>query len=190
LGNPGTKYEQTRHNVGFLAVEQAAQKAGIVLKKGLGKKYRSTEGRFAGKKVVFIEPLTYMNNSGNIMPVLKRKFQLSSDELVVVCDNLDLEPGVVRVKQGGGTAGHNGLASLVQHLGTKDFLRVYVGIGRPQYRGDVVKYVLGVPAADERADLEAGIERASDALVELVSAAPEKVMNEFNRRNTPNGAAD
>ena len=190
LGNPGTKYERTRHNVGFLAVEQAAQKAGIALKKNLGKKYRSAEGRFAGKKVVFIEPLTYMNNSGNILPVLKRKFQLSSDELVVVCDNLDLEPGVVRVKQGGGTAGHNGLASLVQHLGTKDFLRVYVGIGRPQYRGDVVKYVLGVPAADERADLEAGIERASDALVELVSAAPEKVMNEFNRRNTPNGAAD
>ncbi len=190
LGNPGTKYEQTRHNVGFLAVEQAAQKAGIVLKKSLGKKYRSAEGRFAGKKVVFIEPLTYMNNSGNILPVLKRKFQLSPDELVVVCDNLDLPPGVVRVKQGGGTAGHNGLASLVQHLGTKDFLRVYVGIGRPQYRGDVVKYVLGVPAADERADLETGIDRASDAMVELVTATPEKVMNEFNRRNTPDGAAD
>lgn len=190
MGNPGTKYDRTRHNVGFLAVEQAAQKTGIVLKKGLGKKYSSAEGRFAGKKVVFIEPLTYMNNSGTILPVLKRKFQLSPDELVVVCDNLDLPTGVVRVKQGGGTAGHNGLASLVQHLGTKDFLRVYVGIGRPQYRGDVVKYVLGVPAAEERADLEAGIDRASDAMVELLTTAPEKVMNEFNRRNTPDGTAD
>lgn len=185
LGNPGTKYEHTRHNVGFLAVEKAAEKAGIALKKSFGKKYSTAEGRYAGNKVVFIEPLTYMNNSGTIIASLRRKFQLSPEELVVVCDNLDLPPGVVRVKQGGGTAGHNGLASIVQHLGTKDFLRVYIGIGRPQFRGDVVKYVLGVPAEEERTDLKAGIDRAAEALVELLTNSPEKVMNEFNRRNTP-----
>ncbi len=185
LGNPGTKYEQTRHNVGFLAVERAAEKAGIQLKQNFAKKYRTAEGRYSGQKVVFIEPLTYMNNSGNIIGTLKRKVQLTPENLVVVCDNLDLSPGVVRIKQGGGTAGHNGLTSIVQHLGTKDFLRVYIGIGRPQFRGDVVKYVLGVPSGEERSAIEAGIHRAADALIELVTNSPEKVMNEFNRRNTP-----
>jgi len=185
LGNPGTKYEHTRHNVGFLAVEKAAERAGISLKKSFGKKYSSAEGRYAGSKAVFIEPLTYMNNSGTVIASLRRKFQLTPEDVVVVCDNLDLPPGVVRVKQGGGTAGHNGLASIVQYLGTKDFLRVYIGIGRPQFRGDVVKYVLGVPAAEERSDLNAGIDRAAEALVELLADSPEKVMNEFNRRSTP-----
>ena len=185
LGNPGTKYEHTRHNVGFLAVEKAAQKAGIGLKKSFGKKYSTAEGRYKGQKVVFIEPLTYMNNSGNIISTLRRKFQLSPENMVVVCDNLDLPPGTVRVKQGGGTAGHNGLASIVQHLGTKDFLRVYIGIGRPQFRGDVVKYVLGVPAAEERPAIEEAIERAAEALLQLITNSPERVMNEFNRRNSP-----
>lgn len=190
LGTPGTKYEHTRHNVGFAAVERAARKAGISLKKSFGKKYSTAEGRFAGQKVVFIEPLTYMNNSGNIIASLRRKFQLTPENMVVVCDNLDLLPGTVRVKQGGGTAGHNGLASIVQQLGTKDFLRVYIGVGRPQFRGDVVKYVLGVPGTEERSDLEAGIDRAAEALLKLVGNSPEKVMNEFNRRNSPDNDTD
>ncbi len=190
LGNPGTKYEHTRHNVGFLAVEKAAQKAGIALKKSFGKKYSTAEGRYEGQKVVFIEPLTYMNNSGNIISTLRRKFQLTPENMVVVCDNLDLPPGTVRVKQGGGTAGHNGLASIVQHLGTKDFLRVYIGIGRPQFRGDVVKYVLGGPAGDERPAIEEAIERAAEALLQLITNSPERVMNEFNRRNSPDNTTD
>jgi PTH1 family peptidyl-tRNA hydrolase len=182
LGNPGTKYEQTRHNVGFLAVEKAAEKAGIALKKGFSKKYRAAEGRYRDHKTVFIEPLTFMNNSGQIIHTLRRKYQLAPDNMVLVCDNLDLPPGTCRIKRGGGSAGHNGIASVIQFLGSNDFLRVYIGIGRPPYSGDVIGHVLGVPPSMEKPYIKEGIEKAAEAILQLIDHAPEKVMNEFNRR--------
>lgn len=183
MGNPGTKYQNTRHNVGFLAVEKAAGRADIALKKGFGKKFRAAEGRCRDRKVVFVEPLTYMNNSGHIIYPLKKKYQLTRENLVVVCDNLDLAPGECRIKSGGGSAGHNGLASIIQYLGSNDFLRIYIGIGRPPYRGDVVAHVLGVPSDSEKKEIEDGIDRAAEAVLQLIDHTPQKVMNEFNRRN-------
>jgi len=187
LGNPGKKYDSTRHNVGFKAVELAAEKAGVAFKQGFHKNYRSAEGRYAGRKVVFIEPLTYMNNSGHIIHELRRKFQLSAENMVVVCDNLDLAPGVIRLRQGGSSAGHNGLASIIKFIGTGDFLRLYIGIGRPAYQGDVIAHVLGVPNATERPVMEEGIQDAAEAMLRLIEHSPEKVMNEFNRKNTAAG---
>jgi len=157
--------------------------AHVSLKKGIGKKFRSAEGLYNMKKVVFIEPLTFMNNSGHIIYPLKRKFQLNHSNMVVVCDNLDLEPGECRIKMGGSSAGHNGLGSILQYLGTPDFLRIYIGIGRPPYRSDVIPYVLGIPSEQEQALLEKGIERAAEAILLLLDHSPQKVMNEFNRRN-------
>ena len=184
LGNPGTKYQNTRHNVGFLAVERAAEKADIALKKGFGKKYRAAEGRYHEKKVIFVEPLTYMNKSGHILYPLMRKCQLDRTNLVVICDNLDLAPGECRVKMGGSSAGHNGLSSIIQYLGTNDFLRVYIGIGRPSYRSDVIPHVLGSPSGAEKKLIEDGIEKAAEAVLQLVDHPPQKVMNEFNRKNS------
>ncbi|MFP4179992.1 MAG: aminoacyl-tRNA hydrolase [Spirochaetaceae bacterium] len=184
LGNPGRKYEGTRHNVGFEAVELFAHKADIPLSKGLGKKYRAGEGRCCGSKAVCIEPYTFMNRCGDIVPVIIGKFQATADNIVVVCDNLDLPPGMCRIKHGGGNAGHNGLASLIQAYGTGSFLRVYVGIGRPQYKSAVVSHVLGAPEGEERTLLDEGVHKAADALYRLFQEPLEKVMNEFNRKNT------
>ena len=183
LGNPGKKYEGTRHNVGFEAVEHFAERAGIPLSKGLGKKYRAGEGRCCGQKAVCIEPYTFMNRSGDVVPVIIRKFQATADNIVVVCDNLDLAPGLCRIKRGGGNAGHNGLTSLIQAYGTADFLRVYIGVGRPQHKTAVVSHVLGSPKGDERTELDEGIRRAAEALYRLFEEPLQRVMNEFNRKN-------
>lgn len=185
LGNPGTKYQYTRHNVGFLAVEEAAGKALFSFSKGLTRKYRSAEGRYDGGKMVLIEPLTFMNNSGQIIHSLRRKFQLTEENLVVVCDNLDLPPGSIRIKRGGSSAGHNGLASIIRFLGTNDFLRLYIGIGRPPFNGDVIAHVLGTPGTGEKEDILQGVRTGAEAILRLNSEAVEKVMNEFNRKKTP-----
>ncbi len=182
LGNPGKKYRHTRHNVGFEAVERFADRAGIPLTKGIGKRYRAGEGRCCGKKAVCIEPYTFMNRSGDVVPVLIRKFQATPDRVIVVCDNLDLPPGTCRIKRGGGDAGHNGLASLISAYGTGDFLRIYIGIGRPEHRSAVVSYVLGRPTGEERRLVDEGIASAAEAAYRLFEEPLERVMNEFNRK--------
>lgn len=183
LGNPGKKYEGTRHNVGFEAVELFAERAGIPLSKGLGKKYRAGEGRCCDRKAVCIEPYTFMNRSGDVVPVIIRKFQATADNIVVVCDNLDLAPGMCRIKRGGGNAGHNGLSSLIRAYGTADFLRVYIGIGRPQHKSAVVSHVLAAPKGEEREKLDEGIRSAAEAIYRLFEEPLQRVMNEFNRKN-------
>ena len=190
LGNPGTKYSRTRHNVGFEAVELFSDRAGIPLSKGLGKKYRAGEGRCCGRKAVCVEPYTFMNRCGEIVPVLIRKFQATADNIIVICDNLDLEPGTCRVKKGGSDAGHNGLASLIRAYGTGDFVRVYVGIGRPEYKSAVVSHVLGTPKGEERRVLDEGAERAAEAVCRLFEQPLERVMNEFNRKKAPGAGSD
>jgi PTH1 family peptidyl-tRNA hydrolase len=182
LGNPGKKYRGTRHNVGFAALENIAGKTGIQLKRSLGKKYRAAEGRYRQQKVVFVEPLTYMNRSGDIIPSLIRKYQAAPENTVVLCDNLDLPPAEVRVKKGGSAAGHNGLASLLRAFGTGEFIRIYIGIGRPENRDAVVSYVLGVPRGEEQKRLAEGVDRAAEAAVRLLEEPLERVMNEFNRK--------
>jgi len=183
LGNPGKKYQGTRHNVGFAALEKIAGKTGIQLKRSLGKKYRAAEGHYRQQKVVFIEPLTYMNRSGEIIPSLIKKYQASAENTVILCDNLDLAPGVVRVKTKGSAGGHNGLASIISAFGTGDFPRIYIGIGRPEHRGGVVPHVLGIPRGEEQKQIDEGVDQAAEAAIRLLEAPLERVMNEFNRKN-------
>jgi len=177
LGNPGPEYADTRHNVGFRVVELLAARAGG----GRFSRHKSNadvlEGRLAGRRVVLAKPRTYMNVSGGPVAGLVRYY---GGELVVVHDDLDLGFGVVRLKQGGGEGGHNGLRSISTSLGTKDYLRVRFGIGRPPGRQDPADFVLKRFSATERKELEFAVDLAADATEALLSEGLEPTQNRFH----------
>ena len=177
LGNPGPEYADTRHNVGFRVVELLAARAGG----GRFSRHKSNadvlEGRLAGRRVVLAKPRTYMNVSGGPVAGLVRYY---GGELVVVHDDLDLGFGVVRLKQGGGEGGHNGLRSISTSLGTKDYLRVRFGIGRPPGRQDPADFVLKRFSATERKDLDFAVDLAADATEALLADGLEPTQNRFH----------
>jgi PTH1 family peptidyl-tRNA hydrolase len=180
LGNPGPDYDRTRHNVGFRVVELLAARAGG----GRFAKHRSNadvlEGRLAGRKVVLAKPRTYMNVSGGPVTGLVRYFSVEPADLVVVHDDLDLGFGVVRLKRGGGEGGHNGLRSISQSLGTKDYLRVRFGIGRPPGRQDPADFVLKRFSGAEAKELEFAVDLAADATEALLADGLEPTQNRFH----------
>jgi PTH1 family peptidyl-tRNA hydrolase len=181
LGNPGRKYERTRHNAGFMAVDELARAAGIALSQEkchalLGKGAMGTE------KVVLAEPQTYMNDSGRSVAALLKDSYASVADLIVLHDELDLAAGVVRVKTGGGHGGHNGLRSIIEYLGTADFVRVRIGIGRPVPGMDTADYVLSPFLAEEREAAAAATANAAEAARVIVSQGVTKAMNQFNQK--------
>ncbi|WP_172457853.1 aminoacyl-tRNA hydrolase [Pseudonocardia sp. N23] len=180
LGNPGSEYAETRHNVGFRVVELLAARAGG----GRFSKHKSNadvlEGRLAGRKVVLAKPRTYMNVSGGPVAGLLRYFSVPATELVVVHDDLDLGFGVIRLKQGGGEGGHNGLRSISQSAGTRDYLRVRFGIGRPPGRQDPADFVLKRFSGAEHKELEFAVDLAADAAEALLSDGLEPTQNRFH----------
>jgi PTH1 family peptidyl-tRNA hydrolase len=178
LGNPGTKYEHTRHNVGFDAVQSCAAFFQVKLKKRCFRLYRQACVQMGGQEVLMVQPLTYMNNSGE---VLKYWPDVQPHDIVVVCDQMDLPPGMIRIRKSGSSAGHNGLKSLMEHLGSGDFVRIYIGIGRPAEGTSVIEHVLGLSSDPA---MQVGIDLAAKALGELVQGTPvEEVMLAYNRRN-------
>ncbi|MDT7574702.1 MAG: peptidyl-tRNA hydrolase, family [Pseudonocardiales bacterium] len=177
LGNPGAEYADTRHNVGFRVVDLLATRAGG----GRFSRHRSNadvlEGRLAGRRVVLAKPRTYMNVSGGPVAGLVKYF---GGDLVVVHDDLDLGFGVVRLKLGGGEGGHNGLRSISASLGTKDYLRVRFGIGRPPGRQDPADFVLKRFSGTERKELEFAVDLAADATEALLTDGLEPTQNRFH----------
>ena len=149
LGNPGIQYQATRHNLGFYAVEKLAQDSQSLLK--LDSKFRGLIGNLsmAGTAVWLLLPQTYMNLSGESVGAVSRFFKISTSAILVVHDELDFPPGIIRLKKGGRANGHNGLQSVIDHLEDDGFWRVRIGIGRPQPAQDLSKYVLAVPAKVE-----------------------------------------
>jgi peptidyl-tRNA hydrolase, PTH1 family len=183
LGNPGVQYASTRHNVGFRAVEACAAHYNISFRKPLFAHYehaRLTTGLHG--PVVFVKPLTFMNRSGEVIPRLMSRHNAGPDKMLVVCDNLDLECGRVRLKRGGGTAGHNGLKSVVAATESSEFYRLYIGIGRPSRGESVVDHVLGTPGEQEAGALEVAYRRASEIIRAALDGDLEQVMNDCNRR--------
>jgi PTH1 family peptidyl-tRNA hydrolase len=168
LGNPGPEYEGTRHNVGAEVVALLAQRAGERLKRGK-ELALVAELRSGGRRLVVAFPQTWMNESGQSAGALVRRHDVGMDRLVVVHDELDLPTGRVKVKLGGGLAGHKGLQSLKAHLGDAGFMRVRIGIGRPPGRSSGADYVLKKPGKSERAELDVAVQQAADA-VELILA--------------------
>jgi len=168
LGNPGTQYEGTRHNAGFLVVEELARRMGS----GSFRKDRDAEilrGVMNGTEVVLVKPTTFMNRSGEAVGRIARFFQIPKERVVAVHDELDIPFGALRVKMGGGDAGHNGLRSLSQHLGGPGYYRVRVGIGRPTHPAmEVADWVLGSFNADERGKLDEFVNAAAEVVEEIL----------------------
>jgi PTH1 family peptidyl-tRNA hydrolase len=183
LGNPGRQYEANRHNVGFMVVEEIRRSAGLP---DFKEKFSGvwTRGEVAGQEVVLLEPMTFMNLSGDSVQPAMAFFKVRPEEVIVVHDELDLAWKDVRLKMSGGHAGHNGLRSIIGRLGTPDFLRVRVGIGRPPagWRGDVADWVLQNFDSMEKAELPDVISRASDAVTRLLKEGPSAAMNTVNTK--------
>ena len=185
LGNPGPGYAGNRHNVGVMVLEELAARAGVRLSAGRGARARSLagEGRLAGRRVVLARPLTYMNESGGPVRGLLDYHRIPADDLVVVHDELDLPFATVRLKRGGGEGGHNGVRSVTRSTGTKDYLRVRVGIGRPPGRQDPADFVLKDFSAVERKELDLLVAEAADAAEALLVKGLEAAQNDVHPRS-------
>lgn len=167
LGNPGKKYERTRHNVGQDTIDVLARRHDARLKSGRDRAIVA-ETRINDVPVVLAIPTTYMNDSGEAVGPMTRRYKITDpDQIIVVHDELDLEPGVVKIKHGGGLAGHNGLRSISQHLKTDDYIRVRIGVGKPRTKEQGADHVLSKISAAEREVLNTAIETAADA-VEII----------------------
>ena len=182
LGNPGAEFDGTRHNIGADAVALLAQRGGEKLKKGKERALLA-EIRLAGKRVVVAFPQTFMNNSGESVRLLARRYGVESgDKLLVVHDELDLDAGRIKLKQGGGMAGHNGLKSITQHVGTTDFLRLRIGVGKPPPSQAGRDYVLRRPGKADGQLLEAALDASLDAVELVLNDGIDVAMNHVNRK--------
>ena len=176
LGNPGPKYAETRHNVGFWLVDRLARRYGAALR---------PENKFAGElarirseagECWLLKPMTYMNNSGRAVSALARFYKIPLEQMLVVHDELDLAPGVVRLKKGGGHGGHNGLRDIVSAMGGKDFYRARIGIGHPGHKDAVTDYVLSRPYKAEQAAIEQGLDELERHWVLIQSGEMQQAM--------------
>ncbi len=179
LGNPGVDYAATRHNVGTEVVELLAARHAGNLRAGK-ERARADEVRVAGRRVALAVPQTYMNDSGLAVAALVRRYGVEPHQLIVVHDELDLPVAALKVKVGGGLAGHNGLRSIVAHLHSDAFVRVRIGVGKPVSKERGADHVLDRFAKRERVEIDVTIEQAADAVECIVSDGPDAAMNRFN----------
>ena len=191
LGNPGREYRETRHNVGFMVVDEIARRHGIDWTAGPSQLAETLIAkRFGDEPVMVAKPLTYMNNSGDAVAGLVRYFDVSHDDLFVVVDEAALPFGRIRARARGSAGGHNGLKSIIERLGTTEFSRLRLGVGRGDGRRDLADHVLARFERGEQADLETLITRAADAAEMFAAEGISKVMNVFNPGATASTDAD
>lgn len=179
LGNPGGEYLATRHNVGFKVVDLLAARAGVKLRRG---RFRciQAEARIAGERVILIQPRTYMNRSGVTVRGAVNYFHAPLSHLLVICDDVHLHPGVIRLRRAGSAGGHNGLISIIETLGSQEFPRLRIGVGEPPPHMSQVDYVLGRFEREEREAVAAAIARAAQAVAAWIAEGLEAAMNRFN----------
>lgn len=180
LGNPGNQYEQTRHNAGFWFVEEVARQNGVQFRpetKFLGESVRVQS---PGQDFWLLKPSTFMNRSGQSIQALAKFYKIDPENILVVHDELDLEPGVARLKKSGGHGGHNGLRDTIAALSSKDFQRLRLGIGHPGNRNQVVDYVLKSPSKEDFKKIDDAIYEATKVLPELLAGDPGKAMNQLH----------
>lgn len=185
LGNPGKEYASTKHNLGFLAVDEIAVRAGIDLTK---KKFRGSygEGFLSGEKLILLKPETYMNRSGEAVSEAAVFYNISPPDIIIIHDEMDLPSGTVRVKAGGGSAGHNGIRSIIDRLGNPEFVRIRIGIGKPGEKSKGASHVLSKFGSGESDSVKTSVGMAADAVIELIENGLERTMNKFNVRSAEN----
>ncbi|WP_099158896.1 aminoacyl-tRNA hydrolase [Virgibacillus ndiopensis] len=179
LGNPGKKYQNTRHNIGFMVIDELLNRFHWDLSK------TKFNGKFAmehvaGEKVILLQPQTYMNLSGEAIRPLMDFYNIDMEDVLVIYDDLDLPTGKIRLREKGGHGGHNGIRSMIDHLGTKEFKRIRIGIGRPISPIPVVDYVLGSFPKEEHEDVLSSIKKSADACEAWFNRDFIDVMNDFN----------
>lgn len=180
LGNPGREYQHTRHNAGFDVLDELARRHGGRFRGSLRFPAETAEVSFGGSGVLLVKPATYMNGSGEAIGPLMRKRGIPLADVIVVVDDVDLELGRLRIRSKGSPGGHNGLKSVQAALGGDEYVRVRVGVGRPQTQGEMIGHVLSRFTPDERVAAAAVIARAADAVEMLVQEGLVRAMNSFN----------
>ncbi len=182
LGNPGPQYAATRHNCGFWFLDRLARVLNLDLKRE--SRFHGSVAHARDKGLWLLMPDTFMNRSGNSVGALARFYRLPPEAMIVIHDELDLPPGALRLKFGGGLGGHNGLKDIVAHLGTQDFWRLRVGIGHPGNRQEVVDYVLNAPRREEQQAIDNALDRALEAWPALARGDYPAAMQKLNARPT------
>ena len=181
LGNPGREYERTRHNAGFWLLERFAVREGVALRRE--PKYSAFVGRHEPSGAWLMMPQTFMNLSGKSVVLLAGFFKIPASEILVAHDELDFDPGVAKLKQGGGVAGHNGLRDVAARIGSPDFWRLRIGIGHPGERSAVADYVLGKPSPEDREAIDSSIEKALGVLPLCISGDVQNAMLKLHTKD-------
>lgn len=179
LGNPGNEYAKTRHNVGFMLIDALADNLNITLWKD---KFNAqiAEGRIGTEKILLVKPQTYMNNSGEAVGPLMRWYKLEPEDIIVAHDDMDIPAGTVRIRKKGSSGGHNGIKSLIAHLGSENFARIRLGIGRPLPGWSVVKHVLALFPAEDRIEVDKAIDYLIPAVKCIITDGLDIAMNKYN----------
>jgi len=179
LGNPGAEYEKTRHNIGFMVIDRIVQDVAVSLKKGRNAAVEAS-AQLAGQSIILAKPLTFMNNSGTAVASLVKYYDIELTRLLVVMDEVELPFGRLRIRMQGGSAGHNGMKSIIQHLNSQEFARLRIGIGTEYAKKDMTKFVLSNFSRNEQQELDLIVKASVDVVYSFIRDGIDKTMNTFN----------
>lgn len=179
LGNPEEKYSNTRHNMGFNTINKLSKQYGIEINKNNFKGLYGT-GIIENQKVILLKPQTFMNLSGESIKETINFYKIDKKQLIIIYDDIDIEPGIIKIRKTGGPGTHNGMKSVIQNISTKDFTRIRVGIGEPKHKNDLINYVIGNIPEEEREILDKATTLAKDAIIEIIKNGVDNAMNKYN----------
>lgn len=179
LGNPEEEYSKTRHNMGFDTINKISEKYNIkVIKNKFNGLYE--KDKIEGNEVILLKPQTYMNLSGNCIREFAHFYKIPTNNIIIIYDDMDIEPGNIKIRKKGHAGSHNGMKSIVENLGTIEFPRIRIGIGKPMENEDKIKYVIGKISDKTKEELEKGQIKACEAVIEILKSGIDKAMNKFN----------
>ena len=181
LGNPEEEYANTRHNMGFCAINKLAKQYNISVTKSKFKSLYGT-GEIEGEKVILIKPQTYMNLSGEAVREFVDYYKIELDKLIIIYDDMDLEKGYIRIRKQGSSGSHNGMKSIVSMLNNEQFPRIRIGIGKPEFKEMMINYVIGPISKEEQEILDTGVELAKDAIIDMLKNGVDIAMNHYNNK--------